>query len=165
MGAAISLQATAVSPNLCAVVVESPYSTFREIAYDRVARHGNIPVWMARTIGRPSIEIALLYTRLRYGVDLSQANPQDGLANSRVPTLLLHGTTDENIPLRHSYSIMQVAGSHAQLWEVQGANHGGAVTVAPAEFENRVIDWLQMHASSRTTKVLPPRTALDDRRR
>ncbi|HEX6880348.1 MAG TPA: alpha/beta fold hydrolase, partial [Terriglobales bacterium] len=66
MGAAIALQATAVTPGLCAVAVESPFSTFREIAYDRMAQHTPFGTWFWRSIGRPVVEIALAYSRLRY---------------------------------------------------------------------------------------------------
>jgi uncharacterized protein len=145
MGAAISLQATAVTPQLCAVAVESPYSTFREIAYDRISRHSRLPVWFARTAARPVLEFALIYTRVRYGVDLTQADPQAALAQSSVPALLIAGTADRNIPLRHSLSIMRVANSHAELWQVPGANHGGAVNVSPSQFDGRVITWFQTH--------------------
>lgn len=148
MGAAISLQATAVTPQLCAVAVESPYSTFREIAYDRFSRHSGLPVWFARTFARPVLEFALIYTRLRYGVDLTQADPENALAHAHVPALLIAGTADRNIPLRHSLAIMRVADSHAELWQVQGAGHGGAVNVSPAEFEERVLSWFGSHSNA-----------------
>lgn len=148
MGAAIALEATAVTPQLCAVAVESPYSTFREIAYDRFTRHTYLPSWIARTFLRPALELALVYTRWRYDVDLLQADPQAALAQSRVPALLIAGTADRNIPPRHAESIMRVAGSHAELWEVKGAVHGGAVSVAPAEFEKRILAWFASHQGS-----------------
>lgn len=145
MGAAIVLEATAVTPQVCAVAVESPYSTFREIAYDRFERHTYMPSWIARSFGRPVLELALIYTRWRYGLDLLQADPQAAFAQSHVPALLIAGTADRNIPSRHSVSIMRVAGSHAELWEVKGAVHGGAVSVAPVEFEKRILIWFATH--------------------
>ena len=36
MGAALVLEALRSEPNFCAVVAESPFSTFREVAFDRV---------------------------------------------------------------------------------------------------------------------------------
>ncbi len=148
MGAAIALESTAVTPQLCAVAVESPYSTFREIAYDRFTRHTYLPSWIARTLLRPALELALVYTRWRYDVDLLQADPQAALASSQVPALLIAGTADRNIPPRHAESIMRVAGSHAELWEVKGAVHGGAVSVAPEEFEKRILTWFATHPRS-----------------
>lgn len=145
MGAAISLQATEVVPELCAVAVESPFSTFREIAYDRMAGNTPFGTWFWRSAGRPVIEIALAYTRFRYHVDLTQADPEQAMEHSRVPALLIAGTADHNIPMRHSAELMRTSGSHASLWIVQGAGHGGAVSVAGPEFEHRIFDWFQQH--------------------
>lgn len=146
MGAAIALQATAVTPGLCAVAVESPFSTFREIAFDRMAEHTPFGTWFWRdAAGRPVIEIALAYARLRYHVDLNQADPEEAMEHSKVPALLIAGTADRNIPMRHSAELMRTSGSHASLWIVQGADHGGAVSVAGPEFQRRILDWFQQH--------------------
>ena len=146
MGAAIAVQATEVTPDLCAVAVESPFSTFREIAYDRMAEHSPFGTWFWRTAGRPLIEVALAYARWRYDVDLTQADPERAMEHSTVPTLLIAGTADRNIPMRHSAELMRTSASHAALWIVKGADHGGAVTAAgPQEFQRRIFDWLQQH--------------------
>ncbi len=145
MGAAIALQASAVTPHLCAIAVESPYSTFREVAYDRFSRHSGLGLWFARTIARPTLEFALIYARTRYHVDLTQSDPTYAIAHSRVPTLLIHGTADRNIPLRHSLALMQAGGSHSELWVVQDADHGGAVNIDHAAFERRILDWFGSH--------------------
>ncbi len=145
MGAAITLQATAVTPGLCAVAVESPFSTFREIAYDRMAQHTPFGPWFWKSIGRPVIEIALAYSRFRYNIDLSEANPEQALEQSRVPALLIAGSADRNIPMHHSEELVRTSGSHAQMWVVQGADHGGAVTTAPQEFERRILEWFAIH--------------------
>jgi alpha-beta hydrolase superfamily lysophospholipase len=145
MGAAISLQAAAVTPEVCAVAVESPFAHFREIAYDRISYFSGLGPWFPRTLGRPALELSLVYARLRYGVDLTQADPGAAMEHSRVPELLLHGTEDHNISLRHSLLLMKVGGSHAELWQVQGAAHGNAVEVAPGEFESRILGWYQSH--------------------
>lgn len=146
MGAAIALEATESTPDLCAVAVESPFSTFREIAYDRMAEHSPFGTWFWRTAGRPLIETALAYARRRYAVDLTQADPERAMEHSNVPTLLIAGTADRNIPMRHSAELMRTSASHAALWIVQGADHGAAVTAAGSqEFQRRILDWFQQH--------------------
>lgn len=145
MGAAISLQALAADHQLCAVVVESPYSTFREIAYDRFARHSGLPLTAVRVVGTPALESALLYARLRYGVTLSQSSPALCINGSPTPVLLIAGTADRNIPERHAKLLHGMAASHTELWEVRGADHGGAVSVAPVEFQHRVLGWFQQN--------------------
>jgi len=145
MGAAIGLQATEVVPILCAVAVESPFSTFREIAYDRMAGHTPFGTWFWRTGGRPLIEFALAYARLRYQVDLTAADPEAALKHSRVPALLIAGTADHNIPMRHSAELQRTSASHVQMWVVEGADHGGAVSVSHDEFRQRILNWFREH--------------------
>jgi hypothetical protein len=146
MGAAIALQATEVTPGLCAVAVESPFSTFREIAYDRMAQHTPLGTWFWRSLGRPVIEIALQYANLRYDVDLTKASPEDAMEHSTVPALLIAGTIDRNIPMRHSAELIRTSGSHAQMWVVDGADHGGAVSVAHDEFQRRILAFFHDHS-------------------
>ena len=145
MGAAIALQATAVTPGLCAVVVESPYATFREISYDRMAWRTHLPVLFWRTLGHPAIEAAILYAGARYDVDLTKADPKQAVEASHVPTLLIAGTADRNIPARHAEELERACPSHCSLWIVSGADHGGASRVAPTEFWLRVPGWFESH--------------------
>jgi fermentation-respiration switch protein FrsA (DUF1100 family) len=58
-----------------------------------------------------------------------------------VPLLLIAGTADNNIPERHAKELMHVAASHAEFWEVAGADHGGAVNVDKELFVSRVLGW------------------------
>jgi fermentation-respiration switch protein FrsA (DUF1100 family) len=149
MGAAIGLQATAVSPNLCAVAVESPYSTFREISYERLGRGTHTGTLFWRSVGRPVIEVAIAYTRLRYGIYLPDADPEAAVEHSTVPSLLIAGTADNNIPMHHAQELEGVCATHCALWIVPGADHGGVSTVAYIEFERRILDWFQTHGESR----------------
>jgi fermentation-respiration switch protein FrsA (DUF1100 family) len=149
MGAAIGLQATAVTPDLCAVAVESPYSTFRAISYERLGRGTHTGPLFWRTLGRPVIEIAIAYTRMRYGIYLPDANPQAAVEQSQTPSLLIAGTADNNIPMHHAQELESVCATHCALWIVPGADHGGAFTVAHAEFEQHILDWFQTHGESR----------------
>lgn len=145
MGAAIGLQAAAVTPKLCAVAVEDPYATFREIAYERMGRQTHLGTFFWKTIGRPVIEVAIVWSRLRYGVNLAQAEPKTAVELSHTPSLLIAGTLDDQIPMHHAQELETVCESHCTLWVVTGADHGGASDVAPQEFARRVTQWFQMH--------------------
>jgi alpha-beta hydrolase superfamily lysophospholipase len=154
MGAAIALQATKVDSSLCAVAVESPYSTFREIAMDRFARHSHLPLWLVRPIAELPLDSALLYSRIRYGVDLRQASPEYCVSGNSVPLLLIAGTADKNIPERHAKELMDVARSHAEFWEVKGADHGGAVVVEPEMFQKKVLGFFAQHSASNAIQAV-----------
>jgi fermentation-respiration switch protein FrsA (DUF1100 family) len=145
MGAAIGLQATEVTPQLCAVAVEASYANFREISYERLGNATHTTPLFWRTLGRPVVETAIAYTRLRYGIYLPNAAPRKAVEASHVPTLLIAGTADRQIPMHHAEELQQSCPGHCVLWIVPGADHGGASTVAPALFQGRVIDWFQEH--------------------
>ena len=141
MGGAILLQALRVEPRFCAAVVESPFASFRAIAYDRAGQIFHAGPWLGQTVLRPAVEVGLLYGRIRYGIALTDASPQRAVEEVRIPILLIHGLADDNIPPRHSRLIREHNPSHTTLWEVPHAGHCGASMVAPEEFNRRVLQW------------------------
>jgi len=139
MGAAILLQALSVEPRFCAVVVEAPYASMREIAYDRLTHKYIKGPWSYAV--KPILESALLYQRLRYGVDLRQVSPEQAVTRSSTRVLLIYGSKDDNAPARHAHLIHGSNPAMVTLWEVPGAGHTGAWNNQPREFERRVLAW------------------------
>ena len=144
-GAALMLQSLAVENRFCAIAVESPFSSAREMSYERVSRPLHLQPWFGRTLGRPAIWSASLYARLRYGIDLLQPSPLEAVTHSKVPVLLIHGEADRSISPRHSQLIANAAPEHVQLWLVPHAGHTMAWTVAHREFESRLLGWFAQH--------------------
>jgi pimeloyl-ACP methyl ester carboxylesterase len=148
MGAAELLQSLSIEPRFCAVAAESSFSTFREIAYDRMGQPFHLGPWFGRTIFRPVVEFAFLYARWKYGLDMQQVSPEDAVAATRVPVFLIHGQIDSNIPLRHSRRI-QARNPKVVLWEVPNADHCGAISTAPQEFNRRLLTWFSAQPGAR----------------
>ena len=145
MGGAIAIQASAVTPGVCAVAAESSFATFREIANDRISQMTGLGLWFPHTVAAPARELALLFGELRFQVNLADASPLRAIRKSSVPTLLICGTADSNIPMRHSRELFRAGASHSEIWIVEGAEHTGAASAEPAEFEHRVIGWFAQH--------------------
>lgn len=141
MGAAQLLQSLAVEPEFCAVVAESTFASFREAAYDRMGQQLGTGSWAGRTLLRPAVEAGLLYARWKYDTDLELASPMQTVALSHVPVLLIHGLKDDNLPPRHSEMILRASRGNVSLWEPANANHTGASSANPQEYERRVIGW------------------------
>jgi alpha-beta hydrolase superfamily lysophospholipase len=76
MGAAQLLQSLAQESRFCAVVAESPFATFREVAYARFGRPFHVGPWIGRTFFRPTVDVGFLYVRLRYGLNMEKASPE-----------------------------------------------------------------------------------------
>jgi len=140
MGAAQLLQSLEVIVPFCAVAAESPFATFREIAYDRMGQPFHLGSWVGRTFLRPLVEFAFLRARWKYGLDMESVSPEVGAAQGSVPILLIHGQVDSNIPVRHSRMI-HARDPGTELWEVPGADHCGAISTSPREFEERLLQW------------------------
>ena len=148
MGAAVLLQSLTTTPGFCAVVAESPFANFREASYDRMGQWTGTGPWFGSTALRPAVETGLLYARFRYGADLGRDSPQDAVAASRVPVLLIHGKKDDNLPVYNSEMILarsQSRGDAVVLWEPANAGHTGAAGAEPEEYERRVIGWFEGH--------------------
>jgi pimeloyl-ACP methyl ester carboxylesterase len=140
MGAAQLLQSLDTHPHVCAIVAESPFATFREIAYDRMGQPFRLGPWVGRTFLRPLVEVAFLRARWKYHLNMQEISPQDSAAATTIPVLLIHGEIDSNIPVRHSQRIHARA-PNTDLWEVPNADHCGALSTAPQEFQHRLLSW------------------------
>lgn len=156
MSAAELLESVETRPKLCAVVAESPFASFREIAYDRMGQPFHTGPWLGRTFFRPIVEVAFVRARWKYRLDMQQVSPQQSIARSDVPVLLIHGQVDSNIPVRHS-RLIHARDPSTLLWEVPGADHCGAFGIAPKEFERRLLDWFSTKPQQvANQKVSPP---------
>ena len=155
-GAALMLQSLAAENRFCAAAVESPFSTAREMSFERVSGPLHFGPWFGRTLGRPAIWSAVAYARVRYGIDLLQPSPLEAVARSTVPVLLVHGEDDRNIAPRHSQLIAAAAPDSVTLWLVPHAGHTMAWATAHSEFENRLLGWFASHSQPRRNAVVKP---------
>jgi dipeptidyl aminopeptidase/acylaminoacyl peptidase len=150
MGAALLLESLRTTPGFCAAVAESPFANFREASYDRMGQWSGTGPWFGRTALRPAVNAGFLYAMFKYGVDLEKDSPEDVVAASEVPVLLIHGKKDGNLPAYNSEMILAhsaARGGAAVLWEPADAGHTGAAGAEPQEYERRVVGWFERHDS------------------
>jgi pimeloyl-ACP methyl ester carboxylesterase len=141
MGASILIQAAAVDPVFRSLVVECPYSDLRASGEDRVREMApGLPTWLGGPLSKIMIQSALIYAKLRFGVDMREVSPVRDIARIQVPIFLIHGLEDTKTPSWHSVAL-QKANPKAVLWLVPGAGHAGASSTLPEEFNTRVLDW------------------------
>ena len=147
MGGMELLESLPHEPRFCALVAESASASFREEAYYRFGRPFHTGPWLGRTIFRPTLETGILFVRLWYGVDLGTVAPEEAVARTNTPILLIHGLKDRVVLPYHSDWIQAKNPSAITVWEVPGAIHTGAYKAAPAEFERRVLQWFGEHTA------------------
>jgi hypothetical protein len=149
MGGAIAIQASAVTPGICAVVAESSFASFPQIANLRISQYTGLGAWFASTFAAPARETAFFYSAEVEDANLADAEPVDSIQQTHTPILLITGTEDTNIPMTQSQQLYFAGASHAQLWIVPGGQHSGAAAADPAGFERRVVGWFQTHTNPR----------------
>jgi uncharacterized protein len=141
LGAAVLLQSLPKEPRFRAVVAESPFATFEGISYDRMAHIARMP----KPAFWPAVHFGFFYARVRYGLDMWQASPADAIRATTVPILLIHGTADTNIPVRHSQELHALNPTATSLWEIQGAEHVAGLWTNPELYPTTVVGWFASH--------------------
>jgi fermentation-respiration switch protein FrsA (DUF1100 family) len=89
---------------------------------------------------------AFEYAGFKYGLDFRAASPENVIGGASTPVLLIHGLEDTNIYPVHS-RILASRNQAVRLWLVPGAKHTAAFSVAPEEFQRRVLSWCSEHAA------------------
>lgn len=134
LGGADLLQSIPQGAKFEAIVAESSFASFDQVASERLAHYGHVPGWVASAL----VGEGELYAQLRFGINLQRARPKEAVKNSDTPILLIHGLDDRETSAWHSQEIARNA-RDARLWLVPHARHTGAYGAAPAEFERRVL--------------------------
>jgi len=143
LGGAVLIESLAVEPRFSAIIADSAFSSFEQIAEDRIAERLPVPQLVGRVLATPVVWSGFLYARLRYGLDFRAASPDKVLARSTTPVLLIHGLNDRQTPPVHSEILAAGNRAFVTLWLVPGAGHTGAYGTAPQEFESRVLNFFQ----------------------
>lgn len=142
MGAAISLQAAALIPELGFVAADSSFSDLRTI----LARQGEARYGAIIDVFLPA---AMAVAGWRAGADLDDAAPARHAARIRAPVFLLHSRDDDFTPWSHSQVIHDAIAHdrkelHAVSWD---AAHGDCIVVRYGEYERLFHAFLDRHTS------------------
>lgn len=145
LGASVALQGAPASPVIKAVVADSPYASLELIAHDTYRA-----LWLLRY---PLAWLTLSLARLYPGVDPRAGSPLQGAQAWDGPVLLIHGTADTQIGMHHASALAEALRSNpqAQIWFVDGADHGQAWGNYRQEYEARVLAFFGEH-------LRPPRS-------
>lgn len=117
-GAAVMLTASnpSLPDNVMAVIEDSSYASAMDYFAYRIDSELDLPVF-------PTLNIASLGSALFAGYFLESASPVDRISNCQIPTLFIHGTDDDKVPLENVYSLYEEANCYKELYIVEGANH------------------------------------------
>jgi pimeloyl-ACP methyl ester carboxylesterase len=151
MGAAIALQSAGAEPRIAGVVAESSFSDLREVAFDYAGLHWS--PWLGKTFFRPATWTLISMAQKEGGFSVDEVSPEISVRARPFPVLLICDGSDHIIPCRHTRRIFRSATGPKELWEVPGADHASAIGADPAEYERRVITFLDsLRGSARSAQ-------------
>ena len=137
MGAATVLMAAALNPkNVVAVVEDCGYTTAYEMFSAQMEKIFGLPEF-------PIMNIVDVVSKIKTGVAISDAAPIISVANSKIPTLFIHGDADKLVPFEmldklYSASISPVK----EKFIVEGAGHADSKINDPPKYFQRVFEFI-----------------------
>ena len=139
LGAAASIRAAAVTPQVRAVVAESAFSSLQDNVAEGVRRLVGLPPF-------PFAPLVVFFAERELGQNMNAVRPVDDVGKIAPRALLLiHGSDDRLIDASNSQRLFAAAGEPKELWVVPGGHHSDLMDVAPDEFQTRIVDFLTQH--------------------
>ena len=72
----------------------------------------------------PILHTAGLISKAVAGFDFNEFSSTEGVKNSKIPLVFIHGTTDDFVPVEHTYKNIEACGSEHVDIIIEGADHG-----------------------------------------
>ena len=140
MGAATVLMAAALNPkNVVAVVEDCGYTTAYEMFSAQMQKIFGLPEF-------PIMNIVDVVSKIKTGVAVSDAAPIINVANSKIPTLFIHGDTDKLVPFEMLDKLYNASTAPVkEKFVVKGAGHADAKITDPPKYFQRVFDFIDKY--------------------
>jgi uncharacterized protein len=125
-------------PEVNAVVLESMYPTIEQAVADRLRLH-------VGPAGRVLAPLLTVQFRPRLGIGIDQLRPIDRIGSIGAPVFILSGTRDQHTSIGEARALFAAASEPKDFWPVEGAAHVSLYTYAKAEYERRLLSFLQTY--------------------
>jgi fermentation-respiration switch protein FrsA (DUF1100 family) len=119
-----------------ALVLEAVYPTIEIATRNRLENYFG-------ALGRCATPLLLKQLRARLGISADDLRPIDHMANVDCPILIMSGEKDRNTRPEDTDTLFSRAQSPKQLWFVPKAGHVDLHRAATAEYEERVLKFLE----------------------
>ena len=137
MGAATVLMASDVGlpENVIGILADCPYSSPKEILCT-VMRKLGFPA-------KPTYYLAKLSAKLIGRFDVEETSALEAVRNSQIPTLIIHGDSDDFVPCSMSMDCQMAGEDHVELLLIKGAGHGMSHCVDTPSYEKAVLAFFE----------------------
>jgi alpha-beta hydrolase superfamily lysophospholipase len=118
------------------MILEAVYPSIDQATRNRLAKYlGPTGRHLAKTLLTPM--------QCRLGVTAEQLRPLDHIANVGAPVLIINGGADRNTTPADAALLFAKAREPKELWIIEGAGHVDLHAAAAAEYEHRVLGFIQ----------------------
>jgi len=134
LGAATTIESLAYKPDVDFAVSDCAFADV-ESAIRQKFKSMHLPEFL--------VSLAKIGVRVRYGYSIDDMRPIEALDDNTVPILFIHGDADATVPPESARELYERARGIRELHYVAGADHAESVLVAPNEYREVVISFLE----------------------
>ncbi|MBQ4259131.1 MAG: alpha/beta hydrolase [Lachnospiraceae bacterium] len=127
-----------IPENVTVIIEDCGYSSAREYLTLKLRQRFSLPSF-------PIIPIANVSFKVMAGYWMDDASAMEGVMNSNIPTLFIHGTDDETVSVEDAYRLYYAATCPKQLYVVEGAGHGEALMQDETMYWDKVFGFIEKH--------------------
>lgn len=128
MGGATVLSHHAIDGRVRCTIADCSYSSLEALIRYQLKKYYHLPVF-------PFLTLAKLVTRLRAGFWLGDVVPMDGVEQSNIPVLFIHGLEDDYVPYSMSQLMYDAKPDKKEIYLAPGAKHAQSCQVNRTEYE------------------------------
>ncbi len=138
MGSATVLFASGLSlpENVRAIVSDCGYASVWDIFANELKNRFGLPTF-------PVLDMADIMGRIKAGYSIKNASVLKAVKNSRTPTLFIHTTSDDFVPVAMAYDLYKAHPGVKDLYIVRGANHTEAKYVNMDAYYTKIMNFLE----------------------
>lgn len=144
MGAATVLMTSGddMSSNVKAIIEDCGYTSAYDIfSLELEKRFENIPAF-------PTMDIASVVCKLDAGYTFKEASALEQVKKSTTPTLFIHGTGDDFVPVDMANELYDAAGCEKELYIVEGAGHAHSKDIDPDKYFDTVFTFIDKYVKT-----------------
>lgn len=134
LGAATVMMALKENPEVNFAIEDCGFSNMKDVLIHKM-KEFHIPRFFL-----PGIN---LFLKLITHYSINKVLPIEGVKNSKVPLLIIHGNKDNYINVKHAYEIYEASKDHATLEIINGADHALSYETDPTFYENVCMDFIE----------------------
>lgn len=124
-----------IPENVKVIIEDSGYTSAEDYLVRKLRQRFHLPGYLIIPIANKAFKVAA-------GYYMEDASALEGVKNSDIPILFIHGTDDQTVPLEDAYKLYKRARCEKELYIVEGAGHGEALWKDETSYWGRVFKFI-----------------------